>query len=182
MSRNHHDKYLSFEYDNGGWNNVRMSLECLLVVAHAMGRTLVVPPQQHLYLLGNTHKDKHDTSAHDEMGFEDFFDLELLKSQLGRYLQLFSYLVVLLDLRSMTLYIYLQIYSYFLNIFIFMSGFHMMSMEEFLAKEGATGGLNPSRLLLPKNDTKLWGRDLWFYLNKVADLTPCKIYLLACLL
>jgi len=55
-----------------------------------------------------------------------------------------------------------------------MLGFHMMSMEEFLTKEGATGGLNPSRLLLPKNDTTLWGRDLWFYLNKVADLTPCK--------
>ena len=53
-------------------------------------------------------------------------------------------------------------------------GFHMMSMEEFLTKEGSTGGLNPSRLLLPKNDTSLWGRDLWFYLNKVADLTPCK--------
>lgn len=29
-----------------------MGLECLLVVAHATGRTLVVPPQQHLYLLG----------------------------------------------------------------------------------------------------------------------------------
>lgn len=80
---NHHDKYLSFEYDNGGWNNVRMSLECLLVVAHAMGRTLVIPPQQHLYLLGQSHKDKHDNTAHDEMGFEDFFDMDLLKSQLG---------------------------------------------------------------------------------------------------
>ena len=43
-------------YDQGGWNNVRMSLECLIVVAHAMGRTLVIPPQQHLYLLGKNHK------------------------------------------------------------------------------------------------------------------------------
>ena len=40
----------------GGWNNVRMGLECMIVVAHAFGRTLVVPPQQHLYLLGETHK------------------------------------------------------------------------------------------------------------------------------
>lgn len=48
----HHDRYLSFEYDQGGWNNVRMGMESLIVVAHAMGRTLVVPPQQHLYLLG----------------------------------------------------------------------------------------------------------------------------------
>ena len=80
----HHDKYLTFEYDNGGWNNIRMGLECLLVVAHATGRTLVVPPQQHLYLLGETHKDKHDEKAHDEMGFEDFFDIDLLRSHLGK--------------------------------------------------------------------------------------------------
>ena len=33
-----------------------MGLECMIVVAHAFGRTLVVPPQQHLYLLGQTHK------------------------------------------------------------------------------------------------------------------------------
>jgi hypothetical protein len=33
---NHNDRYLSFEYDHGGWNNVRMSLECLIVAAHAM--------------------------------------------------------------------------------------------------------------------------------------------------
>lgn len=75
----HHEKYLTFEYDAGGWNNVRMGMECLLVVAHAMGRTLVVPPQQHLYLLGQNHQDKEDKEPHDEMGFEDFFDLELLR-------------------------------------------------------------------------------------------------------
>jgi hypothetical protein len=48
----HHDRYLTFEYDGGGWNNVRMGLECVIVLAHAMGRTLVIPPAQHLYLLG----------------------------------------------------------------------------------------------------------------------------------
>lgn len=29
-----------------------MAAECVIVMAHAMGRTLVVPPQEHLYLLG----------------------------------------------------------------------------------------------------------------------------------
>ena len=33
-----------------------MGLECMIVLAHAFGRTLVVPPQQHLYLLGKQHK------------------------------------------------------------------------------------------------------------------------------
>lgn len=37
------------------------------MLAHAMGRTLVIPPQQHLYLLGKVHKDKNDKEAHDEV-------------------------------------------------------------------------------------------------------------------
>jgi len=41
---NHDTKYLVFEYDHGGWNNIRMGIEIVLVTAHAMGRTLVVPP------------------------------------------------------------------------------------------------------------------------------------------
>lgn len=79
----HTDRYLTFEYDQGGWNNIRMGMESLLVVAHAMGRTLVVPPPQHLYLLGKVHKDTHDTQEHDEMGFEDFFSIDLLRSHRG---------------------------------------------------------------------------------------------------
>jgi hypothetical protein len=43
-----------------------------------MGRTLVIPPQQHLYLLGKTHKDEEDTKAHDEMGFEGDLVYKLL--------------------------------------------------------------------------------------------------------
>ena len=122
----HHDKYLTFEYDAGGWNNVRMGMECLLVIAHATGRTLVVPPQQHLYLLGVNHQDKGDEKPHDEMGFEDFFDLDLLRSH---------------------------------------QGLHIMHMEEFLAKEGVSGGLHGE--LPPHNSSEAWGAGLWHYLKKV---------------
>jgi GDP-fucose protein O-fucosyltransferase len=38
------DKYLTFEPDEGGWNNIRMSMETATTLAHAMGRTLVLPP------------------------------------------------------------------------------------------------------------------------------------------
>ena len=79
----HHDKYLTFEYDHGGWNNIRSSLECIVIIAHAMGRTLVVPPQQHLYLMNYAHTDKDKKEEHTEMGFEDFFDLDLLQSHKG---------------------------------------------------------------------------------------------------
>ena len=43
----------------------------------------MIPPQQHLYLLGKAHKDEKDKVAHDEMGFEDFFDMDLLQSHQG---------------------------------------------------------------------------------------------------
>lgn len=49
------DRYMTFEPDHGGWNNIRMSMETVLAMAHAMGRTLVLPPEQGMYLLG---KDK----------------------------------------------------------------------------------------------------------------------------
>jgi hypothetical protein len=52
----HDSKYMTFEYDGGGWNNIRMGMECMVVAAHAMGRTLVIPPQQHMYLLKAEHK------------------------------------------------------------------------------------------------------------------------------
>jgi hypothetical protein len=44
-------KYISFVPDRGGWNNVRMSMEIIFVIAAATGRTLVLPPDQPLYLL-----------------------------------------------------------------------------------------------------------------------------------
>ena len=63
------------------------------------------------------------------MGFEDFFDISLLKSHKGS---------------------------------------HIITMEEFLAKEAVTGGLNG--ILPPKNDSKVWGGQLWNYLSKVSHL------------
>jgi len=87
----------------------------------------VIPPQDHLYLLKKEHKDDVDKSSHDEMGFEDFFDIELLKSHLG------------------------------LNI---------ITMKEFLEKEGMTGNLKG--VLPPNNKTDITGDLLWQYLEKVG--------------
>jgi hypothetical protein len=41
-------RYLTFEPDVGGWNNVRMQMEIVLVLAMTTGRTLVLPPEQHM--------------------------------------------------------------------------------------------------------------------------------------
>lgn len=44
-------QYLSFEPDGAGWNNVRMGLETIIVMAYAMGRTLVLPPEEGMWTL-----------------------------------------------------------------------------------------------------------------------------------
>lgn len=62
-------KYLTFEPDRGGWNNIRMSMENMVVIAAASGRTLVLPPDQPLYLLKNDPKRK-------QRGFRDFFPVQ----------------------------------------------------------------------------------------------------------
>ena len=65
---NEEEKYISFAADRGGWNNVRMSMEIIFVVAAATGRTLVLPPKEPLYLL---HADKGSKYR----GFADFFPI-----------------------------------------------------------------------------------------------------------
>ena len=46
-------------------------VETALVMSHAMGRTLVLPPEQRFYLLG-----KQDTSQKTDFDFGDFFHLD----------------------------------------------------------------------------------------------------------
>jgi hypothetical protein len=65
------EKYITFEPDHGGWNNIRMAMETILVLAHAMGRTLVLPPEKGMYLLGKGKKE-HKKS----FSFNDFFHLD----------------------------------------------------------------------------------------------------------
>ena len=65
------ERFLTFEPDHGGWNNIRMGMETALVMSHAMGRTLVLPPEQRFYLLG-----KSDTKQTNEFDFGDFFHLD----------------------------------------------------------------------------------------------------------
>mmetsp|Transcript_27838 Transcript_27838/g.32955 ORF Transcript_27838/g.32955 Transcript_27838/m.32955 type:complete len:566 (-) Transcript_27838:98-1795(-) len=63
-------QYMTFIPDSGGWNNIRMAMETIIVAAHAMGRTLVLPPGRNMYLLGEG-RDKQKTV----FSFADFFHL-----------------------------------------------------------------------------------------------------------
>ena len=69
-------KYVTFEPDPGGWNNIRMQFEIILVFALATGRTFVLPPDQPMYLLN---KGKGQENHH---GFEDYFPFDEIRKRL----------------------------------------------------------------------------------------------------
>jgi len=80
-------RYLSFEPDLGGWNNIRMEFEIMLVFAAATGRTLIMPPDTPFYLLQRDSKLKHRGFRHffhefddvvDVLSTEDFYKQEVL--------------------------------------------------------------------------------------------------------
>lgn len=63
-------RYLAFDKDIGGWNNISMHLEIMVVLTWLTGRTLVLPPPQRFHLLGEGRR------------LEDFVDLEALRRSL----------------------------------------------------------------------------------------------------
>eukprot|EP00979_Chaetoceros_neogracilis_P007209 scaffold1521_cov271-Chaetoceros_neogracile.AAC.17 len=65
------EKYLLFEQDSAGFNNRRMSIETILIMGISMGRTIVLPPTQPIYMF----KDRGGKHRH-QFSFEDFFHLK----------------------------------------------------------------------------------------------------------
>ena len=57
-------KYVTFEPDNGGWNNIRMSMETVLVFAYATNRIIVMPPKKAFYLVGKEGSKSYDDFFH----------------------------------------------------------------------------------------------------------------------
>jgi len=77
-------RYLTYEPDHGGFNNIRMGMEIFALLALSTGRTLVLPPSESFYLLhrpmDKTKKPKGVKSG-PKLGFSDFFDLKRLSHQ-----------------------------------------------------------------------------------------------------
>ena len=93
-------QYLTFEVDEAGWNNVRLSMETAVSIAIATGRILVLPPMQRLHMLNakvDGEREKFSLSAFfplEEMAratralevisFEEFLNTVVLTGQVGK--------------------------------------------------------------------------------------------------
>ena len=75
-------QYLTFEPDKGGFNNIRMAMETVLALAFAMGRTLVLPPEQPMYLLSKKQNDvKGGKQQRTAFSFNHFFHMEAIHNE-----------------------------------------------------------------------------------------------------
>jgi hypothetical protein len=71
-------RYVVFQPDLGGWNNIRMALEVVILYALVTGRILVMPPHAVLYLLNGNKKWDANKSTMD-----DYLDFERMKAHNG---------------------------------------------------------------------------------------------------
>lgn len=75
------EEYLTFEPDNGGFNNIRMAMETVLALAFSMGRTLVLPPEKELYLLSKGKTSQNGPKQKKEFTFNDFFHMDSIHAE-----------------------------------------------------------------------------------------------------
>lgn len=68
-------KYLTFEMDDAGWNNMRLGLENVILMAHSMGRTLVLPPKRQM---AHGMMDKNGSKI---VSFQDFYDISAINNK-----------------------------------------------------------------------------------------------------
>ena len=74
------EKYMTFEPDEGGWNNIRMALETAIALAYSMGRTLVLPPKMKFYLLTQSHNADENVITYDS-----FFHIDSIASEYSHF-------------------------------------------------------------------------------------------------
>jgi hypothetical protein len=92
-------KYLAFEIDLGGFNNILMHFEIMVVLASLTGRTLVLPPRTPFYLLGSAPRslldffDRHALQGHiDVVKADEFAAQHELGGKLGLHDRFHGYM------------------------------------------------------------------------------------------
>lgn len=70
------EQFFIFEKDPAGFNNFRMSLETIVTTGIAMGRTIVLPPEQPMYLWNSNNKNHKG-----RFSFYDFYHLTAIREE-----------------------------------------------------------------------------------------------------
>eukprot|EP00590_Aulacoseira_subarctica_P002343 CAMPEP_0172420092 /NCGR_PEP_ID=MMETSP1064-20121228/6487_1 /TAXON_ID=202472 /ORGANISM="Aulacoseira subarctica , Strain CCAP 1002/5" /LENGTH=548 /DNA_ID=CAMNT_0013159883 /DNA_START=192 /DNA_END=1838 /DNA_ORIENTATION=+ len=69
-------QYLTFEPDLAGFNNVRMGVETVVALAHAMGKTLIVPPDRTIWAIDSAENEQKNAFSFDEILHLDSIKIE----------------------------------------------------------------------------------------------------------
>jgi len=70
------EKFLFFDADPAGFNNKRISFENFILMAHVMGRTLVMPPKGFWWGFQNENGQENPQMESPRWSFEDFYELD----------------------------------------------------------------------------------------------------------
>jgi len=72
-------QYMTFWSDCGGFNNIRMGFEYMVLVAYLTNRTLVMPPNEGWYLIDWGQRSRmHSDDSSGKTGYAEFFDFDHL--------------------------------------------------------------------------------------------------------
>jgi hypothetical protein len=97
-------KYVVFEPDRGGWNNIRMAAEVAMIFAHATGRILVMPPMAVWYLLWSNKGENDNQST-----FAKFFDIKKI-SEAMEIISMEEFINTIAAKGMLKVYLYMYIY------------------------------------------------------------------------
>ena len=80
----HSGQYMTFWSDCGGFNNIRMGFEYMMIVGYLTKRTVVLPPVEGWYLIDwgkRARMNSGDTRG--KSGYPDFFDFDHLELEVA---------------------------------------------------------------------------------------------------
>ena len=80
----HSGQYMTFWNDCGGFNNIRMAFEFMLIVGYLTKRTVVIPPAEGWYLIDGGPRARMDSGDYNgKSGYPDFFDFDHLELEVA---------------------------------------------------------------------------------------------------